>query len=51
MLLDIGRVEVNLKDGDGWTLVSTASSNGHKSAVKLLLNTSISSLSLDDKDT
>jgi len=37
LLLESGRVAVNVKDEYGWTALMLASRNGHKEVVKLLL--------------
>ncbi len=35
-LLATGKVEVDSKDGDGWTPLSWAAAHGHEGVVKLL---------------
>jgi ankyrin repeat protein len=39
LLLETGKVDVNLKDRDGWTPLSIAASYGNEAVVKMLLDT------------
>lgn len=39
LLLDTGKVDVNLQGSKGWTPLSLAASNGNEGVVKLLLET------------
>lgn len=39
MLLDTGKVDVDLKDNEGRTPLLRAAGNGHEMAVKMLLET------------
>jgi hypothetical protein len=50
MLLETGKVDVNLKDKDGQTPLSRAVSNGYEAVVKMLLETSNVDVNLKDKD-
>jgi ankyrin repeat protein len=36
LLLATGKVDVNSRDDDGWTPLSTAAEGGHKAVVKFL---------------
>jgi hypothetical protein len=48
ILLDTGKVDVDVKDEDGRTPLSWAAQNGHEAVVKLLLNTG--KVNVDAKD-
>ena len=52
LLLDLGKVslEINARDENGQTPISWAAQNGHKAAVKLLLNTNKVNVDARDKN-
>ena len=39
LLLDTGKVDVNVKNSAGWTPFSLAVQDGHEAVIKLLLST------------
>ena len=50
LLLKMGKVDVNLKDNDGWILLLWAAGNGHKAIVKLLLKMGKVDVNLKDNN-
>ena len=38
-MLDMGKVDADSRDNNGWTPLSRATANGHEAVVKLLLHT------------
>lgn len=49
LLLDTQKVDVDLKDSNGWTPLSMAAENGHEAVVKLLLDTQMVDVDLKNK--